>query len=149
RGPRADRAALPTAVGRPEAARAAGARPGHGRSHPAAGRAGRVAGRQALAGAVRFADRARARRVYAAGRAARSRSRRALRRARALLLDAGRAQAFAPPTLPAFAAAAERTYGVSLVPRGRLGFRLPGAGARGAPSPPLGAAPSAPPEASS
>ena len=43
---------------------------------------------------------------------------------RALLLDAGRTQAWGPPREAAFAAAAERTYGVALVPRGRLGFRL-------------------------
>lgn len=45
--------------------------------------------------------------------------------ARALLLDAGRVQAWGPPAAAAFGAAAERTYGVSLVPHGRLGFRLP------------------------
>ena len=45
--------------------------------------------------------------------------------ARALLLDAGRVQAWGPPAAAPFAAAAERTYGVSLVPHGRLGFRLP------------------------
>jgi iron complex transport system ATP-binding protein len=46
--------------------------------------------------------------------------------ARALLLDAGRMQAWGPPAEAAFAEAAQRTYGVALVPHGRLGFRLPG-----------------------
>jgi iron complex transport system ATP-binding protein len=44
--------------------------------------------------------------------------------ARALLLDAGRVQAWGPPAEAAFSEAAERTYGVALVPKGRLGFRL-------------------------
>jgi iron complex transport system ATP-binding protein len=43
----------------------------------------------------------------------------------ALLLDAGRGRAAGPPGEPAFVSAAERTYGVSLVPHDRLGFRLP------------------------
>jgi iron complex transport system ATP-binding protein len=43
----------------------------------------------------------------------------------ALLLDAGRARAVGSPGEPAFVSAAERTYGVSLVPHDRLGFRLP------------------------
>jgi iron complex transport system ATP-binding protein len=47
--------------------------------------------------------------------------------ARALLLDAGRVQAWGPPAEAAFAEAAQRTYGVALVPHGRLGFRLPAA----------------------
>lgn len=46
--------------------------------------------------------------------------------ARALLLDAGRTRAWGPPAEAAFADAAQRTYGVALVPNGRLGFRLPG-----------------------
>jgi iron complex transport system ATP-binding protein len=44
--------------------------------------------------------------------------------ARAVLLDAGRVQAAAPPEDAAFVSAAERVYGVSLVPADRLGFRL-------------------------
>jgi len=59
--------------------------------------------------------------------------------ARALLLDAGRTQSWGPPVEAAFGAAAERTYGVTLVPRGRLGFRLPsahdGAAAAAGPTP--------------
>ena len=51
--------------------------------------------------------------------------------AHAVLLDAGRAQASGSPRADGFAAAAERTYGVSLVPAQRLGFRLPGAGPEG------------------
>jgi iron complex transport system ATP-binding protein len=47
--------------------------------------------------------------------------------ARALLLDAGRVRAWGPPAQAAFVEAAERTYGVALVPHGRLGFRLPSA----------------------
>jgi iron complex transport system ATP-binding protein len=47
--------------------------------------------------------------------------------ARALLLDGGRVQAWGPPAEAAFAEAAQRTYGVALVPNGRLGFRLQGA----------------------
>jgi iron complex transport system ATP-binding protein len=44
--------------------------------------------------------------------------------AHALLLDAGRVQAAGSPVDPAFVGAAERTYGVALVPADRLGFRL-------------------------
>jgi iron complex transport system ATP-binding protein len=44
--------------------------------------------------------------------------------AHALLLATGRAQAAGSPAEPAFVAAAERTYGVALVPADRLGFRL-------------------------
>lgn len=44
--------------------------------------------------------------------------------ARALLLDAGRVQAASAPAEAAFVAAAERTYDVSLIPGGRLGFHL-------------------------
>jgi iron complex transport system ATP-binding protein len=44
--------------------------------------------------------------------------------AHALLLDAGRVQAAGAPGAAAFVSAAERTYGVSLVPADRLGFRL-------------------------
>jgi iron complex transport system ATP-binding protein len=44
--------------------------------------------------------------------------------ARACLLDAGRVRASGLPTDPAFVAGAEQTYGVALVPAGRLGFRL-------------------------
>jgi hypothetical protein len=40
-----------------------------------------------------------------------------------VLLDAGRVQVAASPASPAFTAAAERTYGVSLLPGDRLGFR--------------------------
>lgn len=52
----------------------------------------------------------------------------------ALLLDAGRAQALGAPGEATFISAAEHTYGVSLVPHDRLGFRLPArpAGAAGA-----------------
>ena len=53
--------------------------------------------------------------------------------ARALLLDAGRVQAWGPPAEAAFAEAAERTYGVALVPNGRLGFRLPARAPEAAP----------------
>jgi iron complex transport system ATP-binding protein len=42
----------------------------------------------------------------------------------ALLLDAGRARAAGSPRAPSFIEAAERIYGVSLVPADRLGFRL-------------------------
>jgi iron complex transport system ATP-binding protein len=48
--------------------------------------------------------------------------------AHALLLDAGRVQAAGSPRDPAFVRAAESTYGVSLVPADRLGFRLGGSG---------------------
>ncbi|HKO91610.1 MAG TPA: ABC transporter ATP-binding protein [Polyangiaceae bacterium] len=41
----------------------------------------------------------------------------------AVLLDAGRVQAHGPPTATSFLAAAEQTYGVTLVPGDRLGFR--------------------------
>lgn len=41
----------------------------------------------------------------------------------AVLLDAGRPQIVAAPQAPEFLAAAEHTYGVSLVPGDRLGFR--------------------------
>jgi iron complex transport system ATP-binding protein len=44
--------------------------------------------------------------------------------AHAVLLDEGRLQASGAPAAPAFVSAAERTYGVSLVPADRLGFRL-------------------------
>jgi iron complex transport system ATP-binding protein len=47
--------------------------------------------------------------------------------AHAVLLDRGRVQASGAPLDASFAAAAERTYGVGLVPRDRLGFRLSGA----------------------
>lgn len=50
----------------------------------------------------------------------------------ALLLDAGRPQIVAPPRAPEFLTAAEQTYGVSLVPGDRLGFRARPAGATGA-----------------
>ena len=43
--------------------------------------------------------------------------------ASAVLLDAGRVQAHGPPTATSFVAAAEQTYGVSLLPGDRLGFR--------------------------
>jgi ABC-type cobalamin/Fe3+-siderophores transport system ATPase subunit len=48
--------------------------------------------------------------------------------AHALLLDGGRARAAGSPRASAFVEAAEATYGVTLVPAERLGFRLPAAG---------------------
>jgi iron complex transport system ATP-binding protein len=54
--------------------------------------------------------------------------------AHAVLLDGGRRQVSGSPSDPAFASAAEHTYGVALVPADRLGFRLrPLAGAGEAP----------------
>jgi iron complex transport system ATP-binding protein len=44
--------------------------------------------------------------------------------AHAVLLDGGRRRAAGSPADPAFVSAAELTYGVSLVPADRLGFRL-------------------------
>jgi ABC-type cobalamin/Fe3+-siderophores transport system ATPase subunit len=52
--------------------------------------------------------------------------------ARALLLESGTARASGAPSEAAFARAAEQTYGVALVERDRLGFRLPATGAGGA-----------------
>lgn len=46
---------------------------------------------------------------------------------RVLLLEGGRVQAQAAPRDPTFVAAAERTYGVCLIAKDRLGFRLRGA----------------------
>jgi iron complex transport system ATP-binding protein len=51
----------------------------------------------------------------------------------AVLLDGGRALATGSPRADVFVEAAERTYGVSLVPAQRLGFRLPAAGRGGQP----------------
>jgi len=48
--------------------------------------------------------------------------------AHALLLDAGRARAAGSPRADVFVEAAEHTYGVTLVPSQRLGFRLPAGG---------------------
>jgi ABC-type cobalamin/Fe3+-siderophores transport system ATPase subunit len=53
--------------------------------------------------------------------------------AHAVLLDRGRVQASGAPLEQGFAASAERTFGVGLVPRDRLGFRLPPAGAEALP----------------
>lgn len=52
---------------------------------------------------------------------------------RVCLLDAGRVRFAGSPAAPAYREAAERTYGVALVPRDRLGFRAltPGAPGRG------------------
>ena len=53
--------------------------------------------------------------------------------AHAVLLDGGRVRAVGSPRDGAFVEAAERTYGVSLLPAHRLGFRLPRAGSGGEP----------------
>jgi iron complex transport system ATP-binding protein len=49
------------------------------------------------------------------------------------LLAAGRVGFAGSPAAQGFREAAERTYGVALVPAGRLGFRLPTPGTRGTP----------------
>jgi len=51
--------------------------------------------------------------------------------AHAVLLEAGQVSAVGSPRAEAFVAAAERAYGVALVPADRLGFRLPVAGRGG------------------
>lgn len=56
--------------------------------------------------------------------------------ASALLLDAGRVKAFGSPSASPFVQAAELTYGVSLVPGDRLGFRLQAADAEPGAAPP-------------